>query len=93
MPCHQNFLFLLENKCDNKAHDLLPLRYVQLCSGARICYTCAHQDTRQEKLVFANCIMYLSPLSRIEIHGKKGKLLSPDNMKIVEITLMGFKEF
>ena len=44
--------------------------YKQLCSGARRCYTCAHQDTRQEKLTFAKCIISHKTFSGIENHRK-----------------------
>ena len=108
MPCHQNFLFLLENQCDNKAHDLLPLRYPsvrtlqyivqyykQLCSGARRCYTCAHQDTRQEKLTFAKCIISHKTFSGIENHHRKisvsrKSLLSIHNL-LISVTYFLFR--
>ncbi len=58
MPCHQNFLSMLENKCDNKAHDLLPLLFSLLSTGKPSwdpCWTMNAHTTL--------CFMYKQPQS------------------------------
>ena len=56
--------------CGTRPYSVVVQYYKQLCSGARRCYTCAHQDTRQEKLTFAKCIISHKTFSGIEIHRK-----------------------